>query len=634
MKKYIILGLTLVFVLQTTWAGDVIGDTTETYSISEHLNFSEVNIIENTDTVSIQLAEASSVHRIPGHPLLPMFTKTYTVPIGSTIESISVDCKDKNTISLDKPVISASAPIIQGDDFTLYAETYDSFDTTNPYPESKYTYTVRSGIQGTEHVFFVTIRVYPVTYVASTQTLEYYTNIDVNININIPEQQQMFPDELDLLIITDESFTNALAPLVTHKNDLGVRTSIETVQDITASYDGFDDAEEVKLRIKDAIEESNIKYVLFVGGRKGGVFTQKWYVPVRYSHLDDTAEETFLADLYFADIYKVEGDSLVFDNWDSNGNGIFAEWTKWNFVPEDTMDMTPDVHLGRLACTSVSDVQIMVDKIITYETTAFGSHWFNRFVCVGGDSAPGDTYYEGEEENKQAITYMDGFEPITVWTSDETFTGSEDVINAISQGCGFLFFDGHANPGGWSTHPPNDESIWINGLQNSEMSQLENGEMLPICVVGGCHCGQFDVHPFNIIRDIVEYGIKGYFFEAPFKFYHSEWVPKCWSWKLTSVENGGSIATIAFAGLDWFAVGDDNDDGIPDCTQFFSGFINVNFFKNYGVNGITTLGETYTQTINDYIEELPPFEYYLDCKTIEELTLMGDPTLLIGGYEE
>jgi len=108
--------------------------------------------------------------------------------------------------------------------------------------------------------------------------------------------------------------------------------------------------------------------------------------------------------------------------------------------------------------------------------------------------------------------------------------------------------------------------------------------------------------------------------------------PECWAWRMTSKKDGGSIATMAYAGLDWFATGDSNDDDIPDCTQFFSGCFNVNFFKNYGVNDYTILGQTYTQAQIDYIEQHPPMDYYLDCKTVQELTLMGDPSLQIGGY--
>ena len=57
------------------------------------------------------------------------------------------------------------------------------------------------------------------------------------------------------MIITDESFFSKLQPLVEHKNSIGVDTIIEKVQDIYPAYDGRDEQEDIKLRIKDAIEE-------------------------------------------------------------------------------------------------------------------------------------------------------------------------------------------------------------------------------------------------------------------------------------------------------------------------------------------------------------------------------------------
>jgi hypothetical protein len=272
----------------------------------------------------------------------------------------------------------------------------------------------------------------------------------------------------------------------------------------------------------------------------------------------------------------------------------------------------------------------MVDKIITYETTTAGKEWFKKMVVVGGDSAPveGDPYYEGEEENKLALEYMTGFEGVRLWTSNGNFTGPQDVINGISAGCGFLFFDGHGNPMSWSTHPPNNESDWINGLQVKHMSKLKNGEQLPVTVCGGCHNGQFNTSLFNIPKGIIQEGFK-YFKRT---FFLGGWIPECWAWKLMSVKNGGSIATMAYAGLDWFAIGDYNQDSIPDCTQFYSGYTNTQFFKNYGVNKMTILGQAHSQALIDYLNAYPPMQEKLDCKTVQEFVLLGDPSLQIGGY--
>ncbi|MEA2054233.1 MAG: C25 family cysteine peptidase, partial [Candidatus Thermoplasmatota archaeon] len=290
------------------------------------------------------------------------------------------------------------------------------------------------------------------------------------------------------------------------------------------------------------------------------------------------------------------------------------------------IDFYPDVYVGRLACRNSFEVKKMVEKIITYETTTYGQEWFKKMVVVGGDSYPDDPddpYYEGEEENKEALAHMDGFEPIKLWTSTGTLTGSDDVVNAISEGCGFIFFDGHGNPMSWATHPPYDEDTWISGMIVSDMAKLSNKGMYPVCIVGGCHNSQFNVSLLNLMK----------FKEIKNIYYKSEWSPESWSWWLTRKIDGGAIATIGYAGLDWFAVGDDDKDGIPDCTQYFSGFLNVNFFVEYGDNGLDILGEIHGQTLNDYLNKHFPSSERLDWKTIEEWVLLGDPSLKVGGYQ-
>jgi len=165
------------------------------------------------------------------------------------------------------------------------------------------------------------------------------------------------------------------------------------------------------------------------------------------------------------------------------------------------------------------------------------------------------------------------------------------------------------------------------------MSQLSNGAKLPICVCGGCHNGQFNTSLLNIIKGILQDGFQYFAWNGSLgRYWYKEWIPECWAWKLMSVKNGGTIATMAYTGLDWFAEGDSNNDTIPDCTQSFSGYTNTQFFKNYGVNNMTILGQAHTQALIDYLIAFPPMQEKLDCKTVQEFVLLGDPSLQIGGY--
>ncbi len=622
MKKIVPIALFIVLVLQGLGAGMYLRDE-EIQCQHEPFIFTDLSIQTDSMGSILSFKETTSFVHEPGKPYLPMYSATYTYPFGTRISDVTVSFDHPKTFEVLTPVRSLPAPAVSYANGIIYANDEQwAYRTDRVYPAG-FSFSVDTGIEGENRAVFLNVNILPFAYDPMGQTMTFYSTASVDIMYHEPKIFVTFPDEHDMVIIAPKAFSENLQPLVDHKNTIGLSTFLKTTEDIYAQYPGVDEPEQIKYFIKDAIESFGINYVLLVGGRQGGIFEGKWFVPVRYSNVDDDAEPTFISDLYYSDIYNETGE---FSSWDTNGNGIFAEFKGFK---KDILGLIPDVYIGRLPCLNAREVKIVVDKIKTYETSQKDA-WFNDMVVVGGDSAPGDQYNEGEEENKLALSYMQDFNGIRCWTSDGSFTGPDDVKNAISQGCGFVFFDGHANPASWSTHPPGDEETWITGLTVFDMPDLSNAHKFPVCVVGGCHIAQFDVSPYNMIRDIIAYGPLGYFVRSPFQFYHMEWVPRCWSWQLASMKQGGSIATLGFTGLDWFAVGDDDHDGIPDCTQQFSGFMNTHFFKNYGVHNITILGQVHAQTVKDYINTHPPMNFELDCKTVEEFVLLGDPSLILG----
>jgi hypothetical protein len=630
MKK--IIPLLLIGVLLISGLGAALAANTVQTPLqkTQTLSFSTPTIQIKEGRTSIIIPNTNTWQRTTGMPMLPVQTTTYTFPFGTKIRTVDVTFSASQTITLPAPITLASAPVSQAADSLI---TYTPEQQTIPptYPAAPFEYYQGAGMTANEqHVIYLTIRCYPVQYKTAEQQLLYRDNAHIKITYDLPTNQPTPTDDFKLLIIAPKDFATALQPLVDHKTSHGVTTKLVTLDDITAStffpVQGRDSAEQVKYFIKNAFDQWGTKYVLLAGGRHGGITTEKWWVPVRYTHLDDGAnwEGTFLTDLYFADLYDAGGN---FSSWDSNHNDVFGEWAG---TKKDIIDFYPDLSVGRLAFKSASEIKTVVDKIITYETTTAGTQWFKKIVGVGGDSAPmaDDPWYEGEEENKLAFEYMTGFETIKLWTSTTNFTSPQDVVDAINAGAGFVYFDGHGNPVTWSTHPPHNESIWIDGLLVKNMKDLTNGAQLPVVVCGGCHNGQFNTSLGMLFKGILKEKFK-YF---QWTYWLNEWAPECWAWKLVSMKNGGSVATIANTALDWFSESDSNHDGIPDAVQFLQGYINTQFFKNYGVNNMTVLGKTHTQALTDYLNAFPPMQDKLDCKTVQEWTLLGDPSLQIGGY--
>ncbi len=289
----------------------------------------------------------------------------------------------------------------------------------------------------------------------------------------------------------------------------------------------------------------------------------------------------------------------------------------------------PDVAVGRLACRYGFEVDIMVDKIIEYESSACDPSWFKKMICVAGDTfVPGingdySGVPEGEIECDHAASFLEplGFDIEKLYTSDGSFSGPSDVTNSISNGAGFVIFAGHGNPSTWGNHPPENDNF-TTGLQLRHMRKLRNNEKLPIVVVGGCHNSQFNVTFLNFVKGIRTEG-KAYFDEH---FWHKTWVPECWSWWLVRKSGGGSIATIGCTGLGY------GDFGYATLDHR-GGWIDGRFFDCYGNQSIDILGDVHSQAITDYITIIGgENSKQLDRKTIEGWALLGDPSLKIGGY--
>jgi hypothetical protein len=308
--------------------------------------------------------------------------------------------------------------------------------------------------------------------------------------------------------------------------------------------------------------------------------------------------------MYYADIYDKD---YEFCSWDSNGNSIFGEYN-WE-GRYDKVDLYPDINIGRLACTSTSQVSTCVNKIKTYEINkAYTQDWFTDMVVIGGDTWVPDHgddsgIDEGELINQEIIDVMTGFIPKKIWATNGLLGkvlppfGVGEIKSAINPGCGFVEWSGHGDHDLWGTHPhESGKWIWIptptppGFFSRSDVNSLSNGDELPIVVIGGCSCGNFD-------KD-----------------------SSCFAWSWMSNSNGGGIAVAASSGLLYSYLGGGTTNGL-------AGKIEINMHKAYRTWGALTFGEMWNKAITDYIF---PSMRDVDIKTMEQWTSFGDPTLAIG----
>jgi len=262
------------------------------------------------------------------------------------------------------------------------------------------------------------------------------------------------------------------------------------------------------------------------------------------------------------------------------------------------------------------------------------------------------TIYEGEwvtgEKELNGRTGALGFMPENFkkeiyWASNGKLKDPYDVINALNKGCGFAFFSGHGSPNVWADHFPgipgdrrngSFDGLYVTSLKPypkfvtrpiAPMNKLKNNGKLPVVVVGGCHNSQFNV---SLIPSFMHY-VNKYFRGKDTKMWtYGAPVTECFNWKLISIPRRGAIATIGNTGLGYGRVGLDATSGGGDA------WITIEFFKQYGQEGQTVLGDTHLETIKSYVNEFYEDVGILEeghAKTVQQWVLLGDPSLRLGG---
>lgn len=408
MKKILSTILVGILVLSGLGASVVAFSESNEKTEMKTLSFTKPEISDyNEEYVEVSLTDSISYIMEADKPQLPKVVELFELPFG--IKNVEVDVTTKNiqTFSISKEVRPAQRPmpLISLKNSVELEEDKIVYQSNELFPDDDFDYKVSCGLnpQG-EHVTFVSVHVYPVRYKPLTGEIYVAETADITISYEEPENNP-FPvnADYDMVIISPDKFSTDIQRLIDHKNSFGVETFLKTTEEIYTEYSGVDEPEQIKYFIKDAIETFGIQYVLLLGGIKSVIWgnprehdnygVEGWHVPARYNNIFDNpkfplAEDVIhdpgvICDLYYADIY---GEGAEFQDWDPNGDGVIAAWGHPVYEDNDTgIDMSPDVAVGRLAVRNSREIEIMTDKIITYEQNPADPSWFNRMTVISGD---------------------------------------------------------------------------------------------------------------------------------------------------------------------------------------------------------------------------------------------------------
>lgn len=146
----------------------------------------------------------------------------------------------------------------------------------------------------------------------------------------------------------------------------------------------------------------------------------------------------------------------------------------------------PFMALGRLPATSLTDAQVLVDKIIAYETQPPHADWNTDVLFIADNADTGgtfpdnsdevaeDTFYLPAEYDRQKVYYGVNY-------TDKTAANTA-IVDAIKQGALFVNYHGHASLQNWSGEPL---------LALTDQARLTNAGKYPIFLPMTCLEGDF-----------------------------------------------------------------------------------------------------------------------------------------------
>ncbi len=155
---------------------------------------------------------------------------------------------------------------------------------------------------------------------------------------------------VEYVIITSDAFASRFQEFADWKTRLGVPAVVRTLSWIDQNYPGgADRAERMRSFIQDAYTSWGTTYVL-LGGDTG-------VVPVRYIKTTYQGGELIPADIYFS---SLEGD------WNGDGDELLGEGYGGVSAPGDSVDLYPDVFVGRAPVGDVVELETFISKCHAY----------------------------------------------------------------------------------------------------------------------------------------------------------------------------------------------------------------------------------------------------------------------------
>jgi len=314
---------------------------------------------------------------------------------------------------------------------------------------------------------------------------------------NHQTQQALYND----VIITLDSLTNAIQPIVVWETEKGNHVKVVTIDWIDQEYQGYDLCEKIRnfLREKYPSDAWGIENVIIIG---------HWDdIPMRrtYQSLgmmdDENMPET---DYYYAELSLPDAES-----WDADQDHRYGE-------NSDQIDYYGEVSVGRIPWSDEETVYHICQKSVAYEQNTDPSFKNNILLLANlvDDNTDGATFME-YCVNADIHPWMEDWMKTRIYDRNSQYP-KDYVINNLnvrsvwSSGTfGVVGWNSHGNPYGSGNFISIDDCHYLNDDYPS--------------IVSAASCSNSDTNYLNIGQAMIKQGAVGFLGANKVAYYASEW---------------------------------------------------------------------------------------------------------------
>ena len=468
--------------------------------------------VERTAEYDVVSVEGCELFGEPGEPLLP--TKAVYVSLPPGFELAGVRISENNQIRVPGEFDIAPAqpvrPVSQPDLYGFVPPEPSAYSLSMAQPVEQLVSTGEGSLRGFRVLGLI---VYPVQYVAAEKKLLLSTQMTIEVNgEQIPLSLETFPestmagdiaarslvgslvenpdcvtqeptatplywrDKCDILIITQVYFVSSFEDLRDWYYRKGYRTEIITIDTIESEYHGRDLPVKIRNCIKDYYINQGLGWVILGGDARE--------VPTRRGYAFVVGEEYDLEDYQQCDFYY----SDLNGSWNADSDEYWGEYI------EDDIDMYPDVFVGRVPASSLTNARLLVDKILTYEgigIEAIPTDYLTRalFWACKLDDRP--TWGGDAKDSITEATIFPGYWTYKTCYDRDGTSGKDRILDAMDEGYAIVNNCGHSTYNAASAlyDVPRDDKEYI---MRNDMTKVRNEPRYSVLYSIGCMFGALD----------------------------------------------------------------------------------------------------------------------------------------------